>query len=239
MCGPRGRPIAHHIACGAGTSPKWRGAPAGPVRGGDRRTGPAVSPGGDRRGRPSGRGRRGASAGRPSRFGARSNPITPAHGMRRTRPTAPRRRRRRVGDADRRACGRLFAVATPAPPAASVTLGRKRNLQTGPVGGTRLFQCVLQCVSSETGHHRWEVHTMKVGDMVDCPRCHGSGLTPNRKGPCPNCGGLGQVPQRQGRGERPRRDGPRTEVARAAGRRGPAVSSRQRAVINNSVTSAQ
>ncbi|MBB3663380.1 putative phage protein [Prauserella sediminis] len=37
---------------------------------------------------------------------------------------------------------------------------------------------------------------MKVGDMVDCPRCHGSGLTPNRKGPCPNCGGLGQVPQR-------------------------------------------
>lgn len=37
---------------------------------------------------------------------------------------------------------------------------------------------------------------MKVGDMVDCPRCHGSGLTPNRKGPCPNCGGLGQVPVR-------------------------------------------
>ncbi|MBB3050251.1 RecJ-like exonuclease [Prauserella isguenensis] len=80
---------------------------------------------------------------------------------------------------------------------------------------------------------------MQVGDMVDCPRCHGSGLTPNRKGPCPNCGGLGQVPQRQGRGETPRWDGPPTEAARVAGCRGRAVSSQRRAVINNSVTPAQ
>ncbi len=36
---------------------------------------------------------------------------------------------------------------------------------------------------------------MSFGDMVNCPRCLGSGLAPNRKDACGNCGGLGQVPK--------------------------------------------
>lgn len=36
---------------------------------------------------------------------------------------------------------------------------------------------------------------MNIVDMVECPKCYGSGLSPNRKDPCPNCGGIGQVPK--------------------------------------------